>query len=79
MSWFVLVFPGSGSVPTGFFLQIVISCSSGSSLAYVLCNVYIRNVQPVICSTSGSGCKLEHIHHLLSIYLVVRVQCCGWC
>jgi hypothetical protein len=56
------------------FLWIVISCSSGCSPAYVLCNVYGENVKPGLCIASGSGCKLVCILRFLSIYLIVE-----WC
>jgi hypothetical protein len=71
------VFPEGGSVPTGLFLANLISCSSGSSLAYVLCSVYRRNVQSGLRSASGSGCKLDHILCFLSIYLIIGGGACS--
>jgi hypothetical protein len=44
-----------------------------SSLAYVLCYVCRSNDQSGLCSASGSGCKLTHILHYISIYLIVVV------
>jgi hypothetical protein len=63
------VFPGGGTVPTGV-LRIVISCSTGCSPVYVLCNVY-RSVQSGLCTASGSGCRLARIPRFLGIYLIV--------
>jgi hypothetical protein len=78
--------PGGGSVPRGVFL-IVISCSSGCSPVYVLCNVYRRSVQSGLSTASGSGCRLARIFRFLSIYLIVgggaqviaSVQFCDRC
>jgi hypothetical protein len=67
----------SSSVPGGWFrsnrcLQIEISCSSGCSLVYVLCNVYRRSIhQSGLCSASGSGCTLACKPRFLRIYPIV--------
>jgi hypothetical protein len=85
-SWFVLVFPGSGSVPAGV-LRTATFCSYGCNPACVLCRGSGMNYRFGLCIASGIGFMLVRILCFWSIRLAVAgglwvlayVQCCGRC